>query len=223
MAVRCGVFASGGGSNFQALIDRHAAGDLHADFALLVGNNSGAAAFARARGSNIQAFHLAPSRFPDEGAYAARLLSLLNEHSVELVVLAGYMKKLPAAVVRAFHHRIVNIHPGLLPAFGGKGMYGHHVHEAVLAYGAKVSGVTVHFVDEEYDHGPVILQETVPVLDDDTPESLATRVLTVEHANYWRAIEAIGQGTLRIEGRRVLGEIPGGLKNIKRPGEYQCD
>jgi phosphoribosylglycinamide formyltransferase-1 len=207
MALRCGVFASGGGITFQALLDREAARDLHVTFALLVGNNSKAGAFERARGRGIPAVHLAPSHFIDEQAYAARLSALLSEHEVELIVLAGYLKKLPASVVQAFHHRIVNIHPGLLPAFGGRGMYGRHVHEAVIAYGAKISGVTVHFVDEEYDHGPIILQETVPVLDTDSPESLAQRVLKVEHASYWRAIEAIAQGTIRVEGRRVLGEV----------------
>jgi phosphoribosylglycinamide formyltransferase-1 len=207
MALRCAVFASGSGSNFQALLDRQAAGDLHVEFALFIGNNSKAAAFERARSKNIPALHCAPSHFTDELAYAARLLELLQEHRVNLVVLAGYMKKLPLAVVRTYHHRIVNIHPGLLPAFGGKGLYGHFVHEAVLAFGAKVSGVTVHFVDEEYDHGPIILQETVPVLDDDTPEVLAARVLKVEHAHYWRAIEAIAQKRIRVKGRRVLGMV----------------
>jgi phosphoribosylglycinamide formyltransferase-1 len=103
--------------------------------------------------------------------------------------------------------KILNIHPGLLPAFGGKGMYGKYVHEAVLAYGAKVSGVTVHFVDEEYDQGPVVLQKTVPVLDNDDAGSLAERVLALEHANFWRAIEAVASGKLRIEGRRVIGEV----------------
>lgn len=207
MPLRCAVFASGGGSNFQALLDRQAAGDLHVAFALFIGNNSTAAAFDRARSRGIPARHLAPSHFGDEGAYETKLFEVLKEYRIDLIILAGYMKKLPHAVVREFHNRIVNIHPGLLPAFGGKGMYGHHVHESVLAYGAKVSGVSVHFVDEEYDHGPIILQETVPVRDDDTPETLAARVLKVEHSSYWRAIEAIAQGKVRVEGRRVLGEV----------------
>jgi phosphoribosylglycinamide formyltransferase-1 len=103
--------------------------------------------------------------------------------------------------------KILNVHPGLLPAFGGKGMYGKHVHEAVLAYGAKVSGITVHFVDEEYDQGPVVLQKTVPVFDNDDAELLAERVLALEHASFWRAIEAVASGKLRVEGRRVIGEV----------------
>ncbi|MGA3050740.1 MAG: phosphoribosylglycinamide formyltransferase [Chitinispirillaceae bacterium] len=205
MALRCAVLASGQGSNFQALLDRKSSGDLHVDFVLFIGNNSDAAAFAKARMHSIPALHLAPSHFPSEAAYTARFLDALQEFRVELIVLAGYMKKLPMPVIRAYNRRIVNIHPALLPAFGGKGMYGSHVHEAVIEYGAKLSGVTVHFVDEEYDHGPVILQRAVEVLDTDDPQSLAGRILKAEHANYWRAIEAIAAGSIIIEGRRVKG------------------
>jgi phosphoribosylglycinamide formyltransferase-1 len=207
MALRCAVFASGGGSNFQALLDRKQSNDLHVEFVQFIGNNSGAQAFERAIAGNIPTLHIAPSHFPSREAYAAKLLAVLQEKNVELLILAGYMKKLPVAIIRAFHHRIVNIHPGLLPAFGGKGMYGAHVHEAVIAYGAKISGVTVHFVDEEYDHGPIILQSTVDVLDNDDPQSLAARVLKLEHATYWRAIEAIAQGRITVAGRRVMGTI----------------
>ena len=204
MSIKAAVFASGNGSNFQALLDRKEAGVLHVDFVLFIGNNSKASAFDRARNYHIPALHLAPSHFTSEESYAEKLLALLREHSVELVILAGYMKKLPGAVVAAYHHRIVNIHPGLLPAFGGKGLYGSRVHEAVIAYGAKVTGVTVHFVDEEYDQGPIILQATAPVLDTDDAHRLAERVLTLEHASYWQAIEAIAQGKVRVEGRRVM-------------------
>jgi phosphoribosylglycinamide formyltransferase-1 len=207
MALRCAVFASGGGSNFGALLDRKQAGDLHVDFVLFIGNNSSAPAFERARKHAIPALHLAMSHFASEEAYAEQLKTVLREHRVEFIILAGYMKKLPLQIIQEYHHRIVNIHPGLLPAFGGKGMFGRHVHEAVIASGAKVTGVTVHFVDEEYDHGPIILQRTVEVLDIDDPHSLAERVLKVEHANYWRAIEAIAQGRITIEGRSVVGKV----------------
>jgi phosphoribosylglycinamide formyltransferase-1 len=207
MALRCAVFASGSGSNFQELLDRRQKNDLHVDFVLFIGNNSGAKAFERAKKNAIPSLHLAPSQFPSEETYAAKLLSVLQEKNVELLVLAGYMKKLPSLIIKTFHHRIVNIHPGLLPAFGGKGMYGAHVHEAVIAYGAKISGVTVHFVDEEYDHGPIILQSTIDVLDSDDPRSLAERVLKLEHASYWRAIEAIAQKKITISGRRVRGTL----------------
>jgi phosphoribosylglycinamide formyltransferase-1 len=207
MGMRCAVFASGGGSNFQVLIDRKNAGDLHVEFVLLIGNNSSAAAFAKARAASIPTLHIAPSHFESESLYTNKLLECLEKAGVELIILAGYMKKLPSEVVQKYHHRIVNIHPGLLPAFGGKGMYGSHVHDAVIEYGAKISGITIHFVDEEYDHGPIITQVTVPVMDSDDAHALAERVLKVEHGNYWRAIEAIANRQIRIEGRRVLGNV----------------
>jgi len=203
--MRCAVFASGNGSNFQTLLDRRASGDLiHADFVLMVGNNSKAGAFDRARAHGIPTLHIAPSRFPTEEAYAERLSSALKEAGVELITLAGYMKKLPPAIVALYRNRILNIHPALLPAFGGQGMYGSNVHKAVIDYGAKVSGVTVHFVDDEYDHGPVILQKAVPVLDDDNEQTLAARVLQAEHECYWQAVEAVAAGRIKIIERRVI-------------------
>lgn len=202
--MRCAVFASGNGSNFQALLDRKKSGDLHIDFVLFIGNNSTAASFDRAKNNGIPSIHLAPSHFESEESYTEKLQEALRQYNVELIVLAGYMKKLPVSVVREYHHRIVNIHPGLLPAFGGKGMYGSKVHDAVIEYGAKVTGVTVHFVDEEYDHGPVIMQRTIDVLDSDDSHSLAERVLKIEHETYWRALEAIAQRKIKITGRRVL-------------------
>jgi len=205
--LRCAVFASGGGSNFQALLDRKQSGDLHVEFVLFIGNNSTAGAFERARKHNIPSVHLAPSHFPTEEEYTAKLLKLLQDYSVDLIILAGYMKKLPSDVVSLFRNRIVNIHPGLLPSFCGKKMYGIKVHEAVIEYGVKITGVTVHFVDEQYDHGPIILQEPVKVLDSDDAHTLAERVLKVEHGSYWRAIEEIARGRLRVEGHRVTGDV----------------
>lgn len=205
--MNCAVLASGSGSNFQSLIDRCAGGDLHVDLSVLICNNSAAGALQRARDHHIPAIHLAPAHFSGEQAYTTALLDMLQNYRTNVIVLAGYMKKLPVPVVEKYANRIINIHPGLLPAFGGKGMYGHRVHEAVLAYGAKVSGITVHFVDEEYDHGPVILQKTIAVLDNDTPQTLAARVLELEHAHYWRALEALAQGAIRVEGRRVIGHV----------------
>jgi phosphoribosylglycinamide formyltransferase-1 len=202
--MRCAVFASGNGSNFQALLDRKQSGDLHIDFVLFVGNNSSAASFDRARANGIPSIHLAPSHFDSEESYAEKLQEILGQNKIDLIILAGYMKKLPVSIVKQYHHRIVNIHPGLLPAFGGKGMYGSRVHEAVIEYGAKVTGVTVHFVDEEYDHGPIIMQKAVDVPDSDDSRSLAERVLKIEHETYWKAIEAIARGKIRIIGRRVL-------------------
>jgi phosphoribosylglycinamide formyltransferase-1 len=205
--VRCAVFASGSGSNFQALIDRKNSGDLHVEFALLISNNSKAFACERARNNTIPAIHLSEKQYDSPVAYSDRLMGLLDEYKVDLIVLAGYMKKLPEILVQKYRMKILNIHPGLLPAFGGKGMYGKYVHQAVIDYGAKVSGVTVHFVDEEYDQGPVILQQTLQVLDTDDADSLAARVLKLEHAHFWRALEAVASGKVRVEGRRVTGEI----------------
>ena len=201
------VFASGGGSNFQALIDKKNEGKLNVTFAVLIGNNSKAKAIERAQKQHIPTLHIAPSHFRDEIEYTEKLLAKLEAFSVDLIVLAGYMKMIPRAAIKKFQNRIMNIHPALLPSFGGHGMYGKAVHQAVLDYGAKVTGITVHFVDEEYDRGPIILQETAPVLDNDTADTLAERVLKVEHANYWRAVEAFAQNRIRVEGRRVIGSV----------------
>jgi formyltetrahydrofolate-dependent phosphoribosylglycinamide formyltransferase len=205
--MRCAVFASGGGTNFQALLDKKKSGHLHVDFVLFVGNNSKAMSFQRARKADIPTVHIASSHFSDPVQYQRELLKLLKDHKVEFIILAGYMKKLPAVLIKAYHNRISNIHPALLPAFGGKGMYGKYVHQAVLDYGAKLTGVTVHLVDEEYDNGPIVLQRTVKVRDDDTAETLAERVLKVEHDSYWRAIEALAQGRITIRGRRAYGTV----------------
>jgi phosphoribosylglycinamide formyltransferase 1 len=201
------VFASGGGTNFQSLIDRVEAGDLHAKLSLCIGNNSKAAAFERARKHGIPVRHIAPSHFATDSAYVDALLGVLHENSIDLIVLAGYMKKIPAPIIAAYRNRIVNIHPGLLPAFGGPGLYGEKVHQAVLDYGAKISGVTVHFIDEEYDHGPVIFQASTAVRDTDDAHALAARVLRIEHESLWRVCEAISQGRITVKGRRVYGTV----------------
>jgi phosphoribosylglycinamide formyltransferase 1 len=137
------------------------------------------------------------------GDYEHRLLSTISSANPDAICLAGYMRKVPPQVVSAFRHKILNIHPGLLPAFAGKGMYGSHVHQAVLDYGAKITGCTVHLIDEDYDTGPIILQKAVPVLDDDTVDSLAERVLIAEHAAYPEALALMAQGRLTVAGRIV--------------------
>ena len=131
------------------------------------------------------------------------ILQKLKDAQVELVVLAGYLPILGGQVVRAYEHRIINIHPALIPAFCGSGMYGHHVHEAVLAYGAKISGATTHFVDEQVDHGGIIMQRSVPVLEGDTPDTLAERVLTVEHQILPESVKLFCAGKLGVDGRHV--------------------
>lgn len=193
--VRIGVLASGGGSNFQAVVDHFAKGAAAsvAQVALLASDRPGAGALDRARA------HGTACEVLDATGRTTGLLRVLERHAVDLVVLAGYLRLVPAEVTATFRGRIVNIHPALLPAFGGSGMYGRRVHEAVLAHGARLSGVTVHFVDEEYDRGPIIAQWPVPVLPDDTPDSLAARVLAVEHLLYPRAVEALASGRVRLD------------------------
>lgn len=201
--LRVAVFASGGGSNFQAILDAIARGELRCAVRLCVSNKPAAGALERARKAGVPTAVLDPAAFADEDTYAAALLETLARHEVDLVVLAGYMKKIPSAVVRTFHGRMLNIHPALLPAFGGKGMYGRRVHEAVLAHGVRWTGATVHLVDEEYDTGPIVLQEPVPVLPGDTPETLAARVLEAEHRIYPEAVRLFAEDRIAVDGRIV--------------------
>ena len=186
------VFGSGAGSNFRAILTAIQQGDIpDARISLVLSNNSGAGILGIARANALPAIHLSRKQFPDERSFADTILSTLGDHGVNFIALAGYMKQVPPVVVGAYRGRIVNIHPALLPRFGGAGMYGMRVHEAVLAAGDTTSGATVHYVDEEYDHGPVVLQQTVPVLPGDTPELLAARVLAAEHELYPAAIRRI--------------------------------
>lgn len=172
--MRVAVLASGGGTNLRALLDACGA-DAPATVALVLSDKRAAGALARAAQAGI------PTGVLDDPADAPALLDHLRRHQIDLVVLAGYLKLVPKAVVEALAGRILNIHPALLPAFGGRGMFGLHVHRAVLASGATVSGATVHLVDAEYDRGPIVAQWPVPVAPDDSPESLQQRVLTAEH------------------------------------------
>jgi len=179
--LRITVFVSGGGTNLQAVIDFTRKNADKAVVAAVISNNSRAFALQRAASAEIPAYHISRATIPDENGYCAAIMEILAVHRTNLIVLAGYMKLLPAEIVRNFYGRIINIHPALLPKYGGPGMYGEHVHRAVLAAGEKYSGATVHMVDEKYDHGPILIQRRVPVMPDDTPESLAARVLQVEH------------------------------------------
>ena len=175
------VFASGRGSNFRALFDSLQKKSIEARICLLISNNSDAGAMEFARSVGIRTLHLSQKTFSSQAEFTTAILGALCESNIDLIVLAGYMKKIDSEIVAAYRGRMINIHPALLPEFGGPGMYGRHVHEAVLREGKKISGVTVHYVDEEFDHGNIILQERVPVLKNDTTESLAERVLKVEH------------------------------------------
>ena len=193
------VLASGGGTNLQSIIDNIQAGKLDAQIKAVISNNSKAFCLERARKHNIPVIHLSHKMFETKDEFDDQLLSVLKKNETDLVILAGYMKILSPKVIRAYRNRILNIHPGLLPHFGGKGMYGIHVHEAVLKSGMKISGVTVHIVDEIYDHGPIILQKCVPVEDDDTPDTLAQRVLKVEHQLYSEAIQLFVENKIEVK------------------------
>lgn len=200
---RIGVLASGGGSNMQAILDRIAAGAIHGDIVLVISDTPSAFALERAANAGIATTVITPKTYPTRAAFSQALADELTAAEVDLVVMAGFMRVITPELTAAFPGRIMNIHPSLIPSFCGPGFYGHHVHDAVLRYGAKVSGCTVHFVEEQVDGGPIILQRVVPVLDDDTTESLAARVLVEEHIAYPEAVRLYCAGRLRIDGRLV--------------------
>ena len=176
-----GFLASGQGSNLQAVIDACKTGRLKARVSVVISNDSQSGALTRARREGISHYHLSSKQYPDAPELDQAICDVLQRHEVTLVVLAGYMKKVGSQTLSHFVGRIINIHPSLLPKFGGQGMYGQRVHEAVLAAGEKETGVTIHFVDESYDTGPIIVQSRIPVRTDDTAKSLAQRVLEQEH------------------------------------------
>ena len=194
-----GVLSSHEGTNLQTIIDACKGGRLNARVQVIVCNNSKALAIERARREGIPFRHLSSRTHPDPHELDAAIASAFEEHGVELVVLAGYMKKLGPRTLYRYRGRILNIHPALLPRYGGEGMYGSRVHQAVLESGDAASGVTVHLVDEEYDHGPIVAQREVPVLVDDTPESLASRVLEQEHALYPETLQMIASGEIDLD------------------------
>jgi len=199
--LRLAVFLSGGGTTLQNLIDKIHAGALDAEIALVLSSREDAYGLERARAAGIPTAILPSRKHRNFDAMSDAIHAHLREHPVDLIVLAGFMCffRIPPE----YAGRVMNIHPALIPAFCGKGMYGHRVHKAVLEYGCKISGCTVHFADNEYDHGPIILQRTVPVLDDDTLETLAARVFEQECRAYPEAIQLFAEDRLKLEGRRV--------------------
>lgn len=178
------IFLSGRGSNFLSIAKAIECGDLSAEITLVASNREDAAGLETARQRNIPTVVFDRKRFDQGSEFGSFMLSKLSEHEVDFIALAGYLRKIPPMVIKRYSNRIVNIHPALLPRYGGKGMYGMAVHQAVIESGDTVSGVTIHFVDEIYDNGEIIHQEEVPVLPGDTAEKLAARVLKVEHRLY---------------------------------------
>lgn len=201
---RLGVLASGGGTNFQAVLSQSLSGGIPAEVAVVISNNSRSGALQRARDHGIAQSHLSGRTHSDPADLDAAIEGTLLEHRVDLVLLAGYMKKLGSRTLGTYENRILNVHPALLPAFGGQGMYGRRVHQAVLASGATVSGVTVHLVDAHYDTGPIVAQETVPVLEDDTAETLGARVLSLEHTLFPAVVSLFATGSVVVNDGKVI-------------------
>lgn len=179
--LKLAVFISGGGTNLQSLIDSCQCGSIEAEIKAVISNNSKAYGLERARNAGIETFHISKVVYPDNKEYVGAIIDIITIRQIDLIVLAGYMKMIPEEVIKMYKGRIINIHPALLPKYGGKGMYGANVHKAVLESGDSYSGASVHLVDEVYDNGPILVQRRVPVKPDDTHETLAARVLEVEH------------------------------------------
>jgi formyltetrahydrofolate-dependent phosphoribosylglycinamide formyltransferase len=198
MSERIAVFASGSGTNLQALLD-HFAHSRVAEIGLVISDHADAGALERGRQAGVATHHI-PVKTRPIAAVTADMLDALESSRIDIVVLAGYLRLVPPDVIRRFSHRVLNIHPALLPAFGGKGMFGRRVHEAVLEAGCRITGATVHFVNERYDEGRIVAQWPVPVLENDSPESLAERVLRVEHALYPAAVEWLASVLAAAEG-----------------------
>lgn len=218
MSLRIAVLISGRhgrGSNMEAIAKACSDGRIAGEIAVVAGNFSDSPALERAASLGLDAITIRSPRqdavAAAEDEYGQKLLANLEDRGVGLICLAGYMRKLPAAVTAVYRNAIMNTHPALLPSFGGRGMYGMNVHQAVIDAGVKVSGCTVHFVDDEYDTGPIILQLVVPVENGDTAETLAARVLQAEHQAYPTAAGLFAEGRLVVDGRRVrvLGSVRG--------------
>jgi len=205
-ALRLGVLLSGGGRTLENLLERARAGSLPAEAALVIASRPNIRGIEIGRAAGVPTHLVRPKDHATVEAYSDAMVRLLDEARVDLVCLAGYLSYW--IVPERYLGRVMNIHPALLPAFGGKGMYGHHVHEAVLARGCKVSGCTVHFVDNRYDEGPIIIQRAVPAYAEDTPDDLAARVFAEECLAYPEAIRLYAEGRLRVAGRKVFIEGP---------------
>jgi phosphoribosylglycinamide formyltransferase 1 len=199
--LRLAVLLSGNGTTLQNLIDHIEAGTLSASIVVVISSRPDAYGLVRAKRHGLEAMCVSSTAYPDVQTYDQALNRTLDQYSPELIALAGFLRVFRYAP--HYRGRVINIHPSLIPAFCGKGFYGLRVHQAALAYGVKVSGCTVHFADEEYDHGPIILQRVVPVLDHDTPERLAARIAIEERQAYAHVIQLFAEGRLQVQGRWV--------------------
>jgi len=196
------VFVSGGGSNFIAIHRQIIQGNILGKIVMVFSNNPNCGAIKFAEENSIPIFIINAARYPNAHTRDEFLLETCLKAEIDLICLAGFMKMLPQNIVKQYEYRILNIHPGLLPEFGGKGFYGTRVHEAVINTGKRESGATVHFVDEIYDHGPIILQKKVEVMETDTPESLAERVLKLEHELFPEVVKAFCENKIIMENNK---------------------
>ena len=202
--LRIAALASGRGSNFSAIVDAIESGELKSKAVGVISNNPDSGVIEFAESKEIPYAVINKNRYPDESELNNKILDTLDEWNANFIVLAGYMKKIDPSIVRKYKNRILNIHPALLPSFGGNKMYGLKVHESVLNSGVKYSGVTVHIVTDEYDKGPIVLQQVVPVYDDDTAEILQKRILKEEHTIYKEAIRLFEEDLVIVLGQRVV-------------------
>ncbi len=197
--LKLAVLASGRGSNFDAICQAIDQKDLDAEIAVLISDKPDAPALQKAAARGIETLHINPREFPGRDAYEAVLVNELKERNVDLVVLAGYMRLVGGVFLAAFENRVLNIHPALLPSFQGL-----HAQQQALDYGVRISGCTVHIVDEGMDTGPIIMQKAVPVYDTDDEDTLSERILLEEHQIYWQSLQLIAEGRIWIKGRRVV-------------------
>jgi phosphoribosylglycinamide formyltransferase-1 len=206
--LRTVVLISGGGTTLRNLIERIEAGSLSVEIPLVIASNPGVGGLKFAADAGIPHQVIVRKDYDSQDAFSRAIFDSCREVKAELVAMAGFIKRI--TIPDDFSNRVTNIHPALIPSFCGKGFHGHHVHEAALQYGVKLSGCTVHFADNEYDHGPVIVQKSVPVLDDDTPDMLAARVFEAECEAYPQALQLIAEGRIKIDGRLVRISSPTG-------------
>lgn len=202
--VNIGVLISGGGTNLQAIIDNIEYGNINGRIKLIISNKEDAYGLTRGNLAGIETLYLDRKLYGSEEEYNAKIVEEFKGRNIDLIVLAGYLKVLSKNFIEAFNMKIINIHPSLIPSFCGKGYYGEKVHQAVLDSGVKLTGATVHFVDEGTDTGPIILQEAVEVEDDDTIESLQKKVLKVEHKLLIKAVKLYCEGKIEVQGRKTI-------------------
>ena len=201
--VNIGVLISGGGTNLQALIDNINSGNISGKIKLIISNNKNAYGLERGKIAGIESIYINAKDFDNEELFNNRLIEEFQKKDVDLIVLAGYLKILSKDFIHTFSNRIINIHPSLIPSFCGKGFYGKRIHEEVINHGVKITGATVHFVDEGTDTGPIILQEALKVNEDDTPDSLQKKVLEIEHEILVKAIKLYCEGRISIDNRLI--------------------